>query len=688
MNQKSDDKIFKEESQKLKKTVGLVGTEKADLEKSLEELSSFNIKKLKEMRESPITNAADYAQFLEMMRNKNVGFNVMDKYNKLEELEYLEKEPYFARIDLSDKVKKKVNKRYIGKFGFVDEDDNPVILDWRAKAATVFYKYRYPQKDVEYETPEGTVTKDLLLKRTYEIDDGQLVKYFNNDIKLDESEIIIEKIKDRTGGVLEDIVETIQKNQHEIITADPRKVAIVQGTVGSGKSTVAIHKLSYIFFNYPEIITPRRSILIAQNQILVGYLSTLFPKLGIFDINYGTIRDVVYNLVFKEKINIDINLSKSTDLSKFEKPNLNKLLKNLSDIHKKYARAVNEIFEKEENEPFGGFVYDKSIPVEQNLKDAISDIMPEMKFQKEFVKDRPNHTRSEMFRSNIKIMQKILKDLKKIKRNIKTKTLKKLIKDYNLINDSGRVGYKQALIYLIIYSELFGFKRYEKFEYCVVDEGQDFNILEYYLLDKLVQNGRFTILGDLNQSYKDSGLTEWEEIFSVIKGAKDSQKFTLKTNYRSTKPIVDLANSILKPFTNSYLPKSINRKGDRPRVVKNLRNNDVTSELRKELKKDTKNLEKSIGIICMELKYYEISKKIIDGLKIPADDFIELDTNKKAEYLPRAVYLSNFENIKGLEFGKVYVLGLDIDKICSFNEAKKAFVAITRAMDELSIYTE
>src|SRR3989304_5144639 len=159
-----------------------------------------------------------------------------------------------------------------------------------------------------------------------------------HEIILDESQIIAEKIEGRTGGLLEEIVETIQTDQHKIIEADPRTVCIVQGTVGSGKSTVAIHKLSHIFFNHHNLIRPERAILIAKNQILVGYLSTLFPKLGIFDINYGTIRDVVYNLLFREEISIRFDLGKNTQTSGFGIKEVSKLKKKLEKIHEDYKK--------------------------------------------------------------------------------------------------------------------------------------------------------------------------------------------------------------------------------------------------------------------------------------------------------------------------------------------------------------
>jgi DNA helicase-2/ATP-dependent DNA helicase PcrA len=269
----------------------------------------------------------------------------------------------------------------------------------------------------------------------------------------------------------------------------------------------------------------------------------------------------------------------------------------------------------------------------------------------------------------------------------RTKEISTLVKKYGLKKE-GLLGYGETLVYLLIYSELVGFKKYEKFDYCVVDEGQDFSVLEYSVLDKLVKNGRFGILGDLNQSFSGDGLSSWEEIYEVVEGSKHAQKFILETNYRSTKPIIDFANKILSPYTDSYLPKSINRKGPVPEVVAFDKINDVMTELGNEIKNDMKNLDKSVGIICMNEKYLGKTQELLSSLNIPQEKLITLREKDRIAYLPRAVYLTHFNDCKGLEFGKVYIVGLGLSKITSFGDAKKAFVAVTRAMDELKVYAD
>ena len=663
-----DKKIFKEESHKLSETVAQVSTAKASLKKAMESLGAFNLQKLKELRESPATNAADFLQFLEIIDTKNAAFNIVDKYKKLEELEYLSKEPYFSRIDLKDKKDSSTTPYYIGKFGY-----------------SVYYKYRYPQKNVQYETPQGKEVRDLTLKRTFEIDSGELIKYYNNDIKLDETEIIAEKISERTGGVLEDIVETIQQSQHEIIESDPRRVCIVQGTVGSGKSTVAIHKLSHIFFNFPNLIRPERSILIAKNQILVGYLSTLFPKLGIFNINYGTIRDLLYKILFYEQISTKFDLDKNSDISTFTLGDLRKLKTKVEQTHKRYKKLLDDLFAKKEYESFGGFVYDSTQPVRINFSEAIQDLEEEKKFQQEYIKEHPNHPRSKIFSENIKTMNKIVKRLSGLRSSVRIEALNTLAKEYKL-KEEEKFGYREALLYTAIYAELIGFKKFKPFEYCVVDEGQDFGVLEYFVLNKLVQNGRFCILGDLNQSYGKEGLNSWKEVFELVEGSKEANTFTLDTNYRSTEPIIEYAKGILGKYTKKYLPKPIRRSGPKPIVKEFQTNNDVIKGFAAEIKPDLKSLDKSIGIICFSPEYYKKAEEVLAGQKIPKGNLIKLRESERINYLPRAVYLTEFENCKGLEFGKVYVLGLNPDRVKNFVEAKRAFVAVTRAMNELSIY--
>ncbi len=676
-----DETVLKQEKAHLTATIAKVSDAKNELEHRLTVLGQENLDRLANMRNDPATDPADRMQFEQQLVEKNASFNVKDKLKMLEEFAYAEKEPYFARLDLTDNP-----ILYIGKFGYTE--DKPVITDWRSKIASIYYRYRYPQKNVKYTTPEGEKTVDLLLKRTFEVDNGELLKYYNNDIQFDEGEIIADKLQKRTGGVLEDIVETIQEGQLDIIEADPRQICIVQGCVGSGKSTVAIHKLSHIMFNYPELIQPERAILIAKSHILVSYLSTLFPKLGIFDINYKTLSELLTNVIFRENLKISFDLDDESDLSDFTLARVKKLQADLAKVQKQYAKKIEDILAVKNYEAYDTFVYDPKISLIENITEFIEELDEELVFQKERFKANPTSVHSVKYKINIDNIRSLTKKLQKLRAELKDKAFKGTYRAWG-IDDKRKLNYKETLVYLYIHTELFGLsKKVLKYQYCVVDEGQDLSPLEYLMLGKFVLNGRFCILGDLNQTYNEAGLTKWEEIQDVITEARNAQTFELDTNYRSTKQIIEFANTILRPHTTDYLPKSIDRHGPTPEVLNLPEINDMLTNFTTKLEADLKVLEKSIGIIVFGEELFAQATAKLESLKhkIPAKDFIKLDGKSRISYLPKGVYLTQAKDCKGLEFSKVYVLGTQLDSITNFSDAKRTFVAVTRAMNELIVY--
>ncbi len=676
-------KILKQEKLKLQDSVKRVVRAKDFLTERLKVLGQGNLNRLKELRENPETSGTDFFLFLEQLHQENLTFNIKDKYQQIEELSFLEKEPYFARIDLFDNEKGSLSNLYIGKFGYTEE--KPIITDWRAKIASVYYRYRYPQKNVKYDTPEGIKVRDLRLKRTFDVEEGKLLKYYNNDLQLDESAIIKEKIEKRTGGVLEDIIATIQESQLDIIEADPRQICIVQGCVGSGKSTVAIHKLSHIFFNYAKLITPQRSLLIAKNQILVSYLSTLFPKLGIFDINYKTIRELIVNLIFREKLKIEVDLDKSVKTAHFKIENIRKIYQKIEHVHKTYDQKISELFSLEDYESFGGFKYSKNETPFENLSELISELEEELSRQKDSVEENPKSIKAVFHKENVKILKKLITKIKKYRLEIKQKVLKRLLKDLR-ISTNEKLGYLESLIYVYVYLEIVGLNKFKKYEYCIVDEGQDFSLLEYLVLQKLVLRERFCILGDLNQGYSDEGITSWEDISLVIKEAKKARVFRLETNYRSTRPIITMARSILKPYTKKYLPKSINRVGKEPQINGFTNQKEMLKSFRKKIISDLKKTDKTVGIIAFDKQTLSSVLKIVWGLNTSKDRVIVLEKNTNINYTSKGIYFADFEDCKGLEFSQLYVFNLNIDHIDNIIEAKKAFIAVTRAMNELNVY--
>ena len=678
---------FKTESERAAQTVSQLARYQEELSSALNYMGEENLKKLKDLRDSAEANPTDLFLFMEQLHAQNLAFNLKDKVQRLEELAFSLAEPYFSRIDLADAKNLSSEIIYIGKFGFTPKNTSkPVITDWRAKIASVYYKYRYPQANVTYETQDGEVVRDLKLKRTFEFDAGALVKFYNNDIQLDENELIAEKIAKRTGGVLEDIVATIQQSQMAIIEQDPRSICIVQGCVGSGKSTVAIHKLSHIFFNFPKLIAPHNSLLVAKNQILTGYLSTLFPKLGIFDINYGTLKDLIVRIVYRHELPVDLSLDNESNMSDCDATFVHTINNSSASFKSFVCSQLDELQSDSVVSRYFTFVYDDELSALENVSSLLMELDEELRFQKDKIDGGVSGSYEAKCQENIKNLRQITTKLKKIARTFKTSVFPKVLRSLDL-KSTKKLCYKDALTYIVLYAEAFGLSNLKKFEYCVVDEGQDFSLLEYLFLNKVVIKGRFSILGDLNQGYIESGIKKWEEIQEAIPDAHTFAKFELTTNYRSTKQIIDYACNILAPYTTSYLPKSINRRGLEVGEMVIPNKDMLFSDFQKRVQTDLTALDKSVGVICFSDYLFEKAKAFLEsGYRAKLKDrLVVLNPKDKIFYAPKGVYLTMFENCKGLEFSKVYVLGLK-SSFKNLSEARAAYVASTRAMNELIVY--
>jgi DNA helicase-2/ATP-dependent DNA helicase PcrA len=671
-----DKKILEQENNKAKEITSLVDKKISYLNNNINKLQDETIKELTAIREQSLTYL-DMIDTMESMQRQIDALDIRQVIENLNQLDHLKNSPFFARIDLKEIGEEFSRPYYIAKFGFIHNSE-PVVIDWRAKLATLYYRYRYPQPGVSYTVEDVNFKYDLTLKRTYEIEKGEVLKYFNNDIQLSENELIIEKIKDRTGGVLEDIVETIQQDQMEIIEADPREVCIVQGCVGSGKSTVAIHKLSYIFFNFPNIVRPDRALLVSKNRVLVDYLSSLFPKLGIFDLKYMTTRDLIFRHLTLEGIKIKFNLAINTDISDFDREFFNKFKERLDVSKKQCFEQIELILKKDKYLNLTNFRFNLSSSINENYEDLMKDIQETILNLKEEVKEDPNSIFTLRIKETISKLNSLKSELSSKKTDLLTFNFKSLIRDNNLENF---LGYKEALLYLIIHHEYYGFHKNPVFDYCVIDEAQDLSIMELYFLKLNVVNNRFCIIGDINQNIHSNPLSDWSD-FNILFEKSRITSYKLETNYRSTKNIVDYANQILKPFTSLYLPKPIEKIG--PEVI-TLDLKGDSDLLVTEILKDYSDLSKSVGIV---IHNHVLKDEIISKLKemIPnPEKLIILAEIKKSFYTPRGIYVLDFENCKGLEFNKVYLLGFQIEKINDFETAKKAFVGVTRAMNELII---
>lgn len=208
------------------------------------------------------------------------------------------KKPYFGRIVFQDLALNKQESLYIGKGGISSDTTHWMVVDWRAPVANAYYENGLGK--CTYPAPGGNLRKiDLRMKRTYEIEDGRLLDYYDSEVVTND-DLLTKYLAKNKQAVLGEIIATIQKEQNDIIRKSPYHNMIVQGVAGSGKTTVAMHRISYILYNYQERFKPDDFYIVGSNRILLNYITGVLPDLDVYGVRQMTMEQLFVRLLYED----------------------------------------------------------------------------------------------------------------------------------------------------------------------------------------------------------------------------------------------------------------------------------------------------------------------------------------------------------------------------------------------------
>ena len=228
----------------------------------------------------------------------NAAAQLHENERNIVRCEKARKKPYFGRIDFKDPRQKSQESYYIGRVGIAKNASEPVVIDWRAPIASVYYESSLgPCKYTV--SSEGTFEIDLNRKRTYEIAEDKLIDFFDSDVVAND-ELLTKYLAKNKKAVLGEIIATIQKEQNLIIRRSPKTNIIVQGVAGSGKTTVAMHRISYILYNYADDFRPEDFYIIGSNHILLNYITSVLPELDVYGIKQMTMEQLFTRLLYED----------------------------------------------------------------------------------------------------------------------------------------------------------------------------------------------------------------------------------------------------------------------------------------------------------------------------------------------------------------------------------------------------
>ncbi|MEA5009187.1 HelD family protein [Clostridium tyrobutyricum] len=631
---------------------------------------------------------------------KEEQFKLIDM--KLKQFTILKDSPYFGKIDFVDKYGEEII--YIGRFGVTSEDEyEPIVVDWRSPVSSLFYEGKLG--DVEYTAPEGREKANILSKRQFIIKDGKLKGMFDSSLNV-KDEILQAVLSQNSNQKLKNIVMTIQKEQDELIRQPRKSIMVVNGAAGSGKTTIALHRIAYLLYNYRAELKGKVLIL-GPNSIFMDYISTVLPSLGEEGVMQTTFREFASGIAgidnildfkeYMEDILWNKNNFKDEIMYKRSTEYINDLDSLISDIENNYFKVedvkfYDEIIVKKSEIQDMLNIHFKYMPLFKRSDRIIRVIYSKIrdkrnkivrKINEDYKKSISNLAESELNTraTNLEFRRKnaiknVIAEVIKVK-NEKLSWFKNpdIINIYNDFNNNHKIIYEDLAPILYLKIKLEGLKYNLNLRHIVIDEAQDYSSLEFIVIKQITNCKSFTIVGDTNQ--RIIPVSDKCDMMSLKKifNNEHIKYFSMKTSYRSTSQIIEYANKYLD---NSIDSISSVRFGKEVKDIQVHGINDLIDNIVHDIVQLKQDGYESIAVVCRSMR----EVKLIDGFlknKIHIDTF----DRENMIYSKGEVILPSYF-AKGLEFDAV--LMIDNFSISSQNENKLKYIMATRALHQLHVY--
>lgn len=688
---------FLQEQQNLEYTLNLLNKEILNYIEKRKDVAEYILEYRKKFIEEYRDDEDKVMEYFDHERYvKEEMYRTIDK--KLSEFTKLKKSPYFGKVNFKDNGY--AEQIYIGRYGLTPEGSfEPAIVDWRAPVASLFYKGRLGE--TFYKSPNGEIPVDILARRQILVKKGKLEGYFDSDVDV-KDDILQMILSSNAGEKLRDIVMTIQNEQDEIIREERMKVLVVNGVAGSGKTTIALHRVAYLLYNFREQLG-NKVLMLGPNDIFIDYIGDVLPTLGESNINQQTflnfaIKEIGLNekveditdyleevLNGNEEIINQIKYKSGEEFINILDAKCEELEKNYFNINSVNFFDEEIISIKEINDLFENYykympLFRRSQKIKriiiEKLKDKRDELVRNLNFE---VKEKLSSLTQEQLiieQNNIEFQRKIR--IREIVRELmnQKKILSTWIDNENIIDiykeftNIKVLSYLDlpAILYLMI--KLDGKKCSQEIKHIVIDEAQDYSMLEFIVLKELSGCKSYTIVGDANQRLikieEEPAMLKLKSLFGGF-----VKNYSLNKSYRSTFQIMEYASKLLNE--NSIVP--FVRKGKYDVEEINIKDEDDLIDTILETLEDYE--DENYANIAIITKDKQQLKKISPELK----KFTKILSFDKKDVIYRGgkVIIPSYY-AKGLEFDGVIVVNFD-DK--TDNLVK--YIMATRALHRLKI---
>lgn len=652
---------------------------------------------------------------------------------ELDHLESAEKVPYFARVDFRGDGHVQVETYYIGRTGVNEfrkdfNAGNPYVIDWRTPVASAMF-YQVKNGRAYVEAPGESYAGDILLKRQYDIESGELYD-FSDDNTMEKflgDKFLINKLLKGANQRLTDIVATIQQEQDEIIRRPLQEVTLVQGVAGSGKTTVGLHRIAYLIYTYK--LNPAKMAVIAPNRLFLNYISDVLPGLQADGVWQGTFDELAGQFLgaaveakqekLLERLIAEHGWQENDGFIQWLKLRGSLAYKELLDSfievwREERAAQCQEIVEQltvskktiklsipgqavaqrwlEKQSPINKVIQGINTYLRQQFTDQLRQ-----ELHLYDVKTREGGRRKERIELPIPAQyQQMINEylrryateavdtMKFYRAFLQSPAITALRDGFGLAACTAGEGLDQedlaALCYLHLKIE--GVSEQFRFEHIMVDEVQDRSAFELAILSLLSKNQSLTLLGDVNQAvHMYRSFYDWEAAQRCFtRGA--SSFYTMRMSYRSAEEVVECCNQLIPEVSARGIP--VYKIDEQPVFTKVSNQAETVAAMVKVIREWRQKGTRSIGVIVKNVaecsSLYNSLKKSLPNEPL---QMISSDQNEfRTGVLVVPVVLA-----KGLEFDGVIVADASQEQFqLTAMDRKLLYVALSRALYRVQVF--
>jgi len=678
--------------------------------------------------ENGLQHVVDFMQFINTMKTQKRSHEferkLVDKY------ESMISSPYFARMDFKEEREEKVEKCYIGISNLINEDFDFLIYDWRAPISSMFYDYEIG--NAYYKCPEGIINGKISMKRQYKISDGKIDYMFDSNIKIDD-EMLQDILSKSSDNKMKAIITTIQKEQNKAIRNEKYKNLIVQGPAGSGKTSVALHRIAYLLYKHRDIITAKNIVIFSPNNIFNDYISNVLPQLGEDNMLQTTFKEYMHKVledvdgkedycemmenIFGDKSEpfYDVRIKSLKFKSSVEFVNLlkvyiehlEKMSRDFGDItlrgeaiisaveiqellYKDYVNLpLKRKLEKLKQrilyllEPYEKALVNRAMTevgesgeyLEQDEIVKLSKVLVNREI-KDIVNEVGEKTKFDLMDCYKAFYEDIEVFLKMANIKYDNESIEE-IKKYTLENLEGKkINYEDQIALLFIRGAVGGIPKTEEVKYVIIDEAQDYTPLQYEVFNQLFNKANKTILGDISQSinpYMNVG--SYSNVVDILR-PEDTSIINLTKSYRSTMEITKFSRKILSEEIHD---EYVERRGECPKLTGFISEEDINKRIVEKVKVYKDEGHNSIGIIT---KNVDEAQRVYNYLKDRIN--VKIIVSEDDEYVNDIIVIPAYL-AKGLEFDVVMIYNASDLRYKDEDDRLLLYTACTRALHVLNI---